>query len=269
VDDVPEPPNGEAEWRDTSSSSILSPPAENAGNSSEQMGPRSSGPKWPWFAGSAFALVVLLAGHVLGGTLLVVGLGGLVAGVIGLKRGAVPIFRVRTQSAALVLTLLSIVIVLIGTGVNAGEHPTQSGYDPGSASIRTLSPTPTPTRSQTPIPMIQVIDFRAQAGEVASDALTTAGFIVELRTLEGEVVPDPTGWVVSGQSVQPGTLSPQGARVTLVLEMPPPPPPPAPAPVEVVPGGGATALCNDGTLSYSAHHQGTCSHHGGVRTWYK
>jgi Protein of unknown function (DUF3761) len=32
---------------------------------------------------------------------------------------------------------------------------------------------------------------------------------------------------------------------------------------------GATALCNDGTLSYSAHHQGTCSHHHGVAVWYK
>lgn len=29
-----------------------------------------------------------------------------------------------------------------------------------------------------------------------------------------------------------------------------------------------TALCNDNTLSYSANHSGTCSHHGGVRTWY-
>jgi Protein of unknown function (DUF3761) len=27
---------------------------------------------------------------------------------------------------------------------------------------------------------------------------------------------------------------------------------------------GATAFCNDGTCSYSAHHQGTCSHHEGV-----
>ncbi|GAA4047561.1 hypothetical protein GCM10023063_38650 [Arthrobacter methylotrophus] len=43
-------------------------------------------------------------------------------------------------------------------------------------------------------------------------------------------------------------------------------PAPAPAPV---PGGGATAQCNDGTLSYSANHQGTCSHHGGVAIWYK
>jgi hypothetical protein len=31
----------------------------------------------------------------------------------------------------------------------------------------------------------------------------------------------------------------------------------------------ATALCSDGTYSYSAHHQGTCSHHGGVSVWYK
>ncbi|MFC4035982.1 DUF3761 domain-containing protein [Streptomyces polygonati] len=37
----------------------------------------------------------------------------------------------------------------------------------------------------------------------------------------------------------------------------------------VAPGGGATALCNDGTLSYSAHHQGTCSHHHGVAVFYK
>ncbi|MFE2712237.1 DUF3761 domain-containing protein [Streptomyces mirabilis] len=32
--------------------------------------------------------------------------------------------------------------------------------------------------------------------------------------------------------------------------------------------GGATAMCNDGTLSYSQHHQGTCSHHHGVAVWY-
>jgi hypothetical protein len=27
---------------------------------------------------------------------------------------------------------------------------------------------------------------------------------------------------------------------------------------------GATAVCRDGTFSYAAHHQGACSHHGGV-----
>jgi hypothetical protein len=30
---------------------------------------------------------------------------------------------------------------------------------------------------------------------------------------------------------------------------------------------GATARCRDGTLSYSEHHRGTCSHHGGVADW--
>lgn len=30
---------------------------------------------------------------------------------------------------------------------------------------------------------------------------------------------------------------------------------------------GATAICNDGTYSFSRNRRGTCSHHGGVRKW--
>ena len=30
---------------------------------------------------------------------------------------------------------------------------------------------------------------------------------------------------------------------------------------------GATALCGDGTYSFSQHRSGTCSHHGGVAQW--
>jgi hypothetical protein len=40
--------------------------------------------------------------------------------------------------------------------------------------------------------------------------------------------------------------------------------------VATVPGGpppGATAMCRDGDYSYSTHHSGTCSGHGGVRQW--
>lgn len=33
------------------------------------------------------------------------------------------------------------------------------------------------------------------------------------------------------------------------------------------PPPGATARCDDGTYSYSKHHSGTCSHHGGVAAW--
>lgn len=32
---------------------------------------------------------------------------------------------------------------------------------------------------------------------------------------------------------------------------------------------GATALCKDGTYSYSRSRRGTCSHHGGVARWLK
>lgn len=32
--------------------------------------------------------------------------------------------------------------------------------------------------------------------------------------------------------------------------------------------GGPTAICADGTYSYSAHRSGTCSYHGGVSSWY-
>lgn len=38
---------------------------------------------------------------------------------------------------------------------------------------------------------------------------------------------------------------------------------------KVDPANGATAKCADGTYSFSAHHSGTCSHHGGVAVWYK
>ena len=33
------------------------------------------------------------------------------------------------------------------------------------------------------------------------------------------------------------------------------------------PPAGATALCWDGTYSFSASRRGTCSHHGGVKKW--
>lgn len=35
------------------------------------------------------------------------------------------------------------------------------------------------------------------------------------------------------------------------------------------PPPGATALCRDGTYSFSKHRSGTCSHHGGVAKWLK
>jgi len=33
--------------------------------------------------------------------------------------------------------------------------------------------------------------------------------------------------------------------------------------------GDPTAQCNDGTYSYAVHHQGACSGHQGVKSWFK
>lgn len=32
---------------------------------------------------------------------------------------------------------------------------------------------------------------------------------------------------------------------------------------------GASARCRDGSYSFSTHHRGTCSRHGGVAEWYR
>jgi SH3-like domain-containing protein len=44
---------------------------------------------------------------------------------------------------------------------------------------------------------------------------------------------------------------------------------PKPVATVVVVGSGAMAKCRDGSLSYSANHRGTWSHHGGVAVWYR
>jgi Protein of unknown function (DUF3761) len=63
------------------------------------------------------------------------------------------------------------------------------------------------------------------------------------------------------------------AYLTYVGSAPPPttyrPPPTSASAPAAGPPAGATALCNDGTYSYAAHHQGACSHHGGVAIFYQ
>jgi hypothetical protein len=42
---------------------------------------------------------------------------------------------------------------------------------------------------------------------------------------------------------------------------------PVQAPYPAATAAGATAVCADGTWSYSQSRSGTCSHHGGVHWW--
>jgi hypothetical protein len=92
---------------------------------------------------------------------------------------------------------------------------------------------------------------------------------------------DPTQWTPSSGFVPapptPTPTPPPPPRATAPPPAPvaPPPAPVAPAPAPAAPNGpysdataaGATAVCADGSWSYSQHRSGTCSHHGGVHWW--
>lgn len=78
--------------------------------------------------------------------------------------------------------------------------------------------------------------------------------------------PSPTA-TASPRRQKPPTPSPSTSPVHR-------PKPPAPRPHRTSPKprtpdlpSGATAICRDGTFSFSAHRRGTCSHHGGVARW--
>jgi len=143
--------------------------------------------------------------------------------------------------------------------------------------VAAATPTPaveTPTPSPTPIPVTHVVqDLSAMSGTDAATALRAENITTVIKSTDGSTISDTTGWSFQGQDVPAGSAVAEGSTITLTYAPPPPPPaapvvvaPPAPA---VDDHGGATAQCNDGSLSFAAHHQGACSHHGGVAVFYK
>lgn len=97
-----------------------------------------------------------------------------------------------------------------------------------------------------------------------------------------EVVKQNGAWFYVDADGQKGWLHGNMIRydkpATSQADMPPDyatPRPTSPSPTAKPPvrepeinNSGATAKCRDGTLSYSGHRRGTCSHHGGVAVWY-
>ncbi len=116
-----------------------------------------------------------------------------------------------------------------------------------------LTPSLTPTPSRTPT-------------STATATITNTPTITETPTITMTPTVTETPTRTSTSTATPtvtktatGTPAPTSTRLPTATES------------YISPGSssGATALCNDGTLSYSATHQGTCSHHGGVAVWYK
>jgi hypothetical protein len=95
-------------------------------------------------------------------------------------------------------------------------------------------------------------------------ALVCAGTI-QLSTAQTAIA---TNWWIAYETYivgqQPAAVVPAAPAAPMLA------PSSAPAPAPAVPAvpGGASAMCNDGTYSFAAHHQGACSKHGGVAVFY-
>jgi cytoskeletal protein RodZ len=94
----------------------------------------------------------------------------------------------------------------------------------------------------------------------------------------------PTTTVVTATPVAPATTAVHTTHTTHATPTTAAPPAPSstssgkgyinvdgnfvPSPVQAPSApAGATAQCNDGSYSFSQHHSGTCSSHGGVKSW--
>ncbi|WP_431221094.1 DUF3761 domain-containing protein [Leifsonia xyli] len=153
-------------------------------------------------------------------------------------------------------------------GSAAGSYAESTPED-SAAPLPQDTPSATPAPPP-PAPTVVEAQHVGQSSEQAATELTQQGILVAFADTSGNALPAVSGWSVVAESPAAGAAVPVGSTVRLTLQPPaPPPPPPAPAPAPDPGAGGATALCNDGTLSFSAHHQGTCSHHGGVAVWYR
>lgn len=109
------------------------------------------------------------------------------------------------------------------------------------------------------------------------------GWIIVANLFGGSNSPAPV--VSSQQAISPNTQTQPSPKLA---PTPAPAPTPTPQPKQSCPKGyyinsygncvkspipaptvpaDATAMCRDGTYSFSQHRSGTCSHHGGVAIW--
>jgi hypothetical protein len=127
--------------------------------------------------------------------------------------------------------------------------------------------TPTPASINTVVIYKEAIAVRDSS--LPTPTYTFTPTAINAKTPSRTPLPEPTGTPVT-----PFLLPTKVATSTFAYVYIPPPDynhsntydyPPLPDTSDS--GAGASALCRDGTYSYSAHRRGTCSHHGGVAVW--
>ncbi len=182
-----------------------------------------------------------------------------------------------------VLLALSLLIAACGkpsdtlTAADRASESAAAAARISEAISGTPTPTPSETPSDSPSPTPTGIDAAARKActlHVQAVALRDAGWTSKADDQDDaaeEAVWESTVLEFAGFDVPQqlddwcATNLPE-VHAKPVTKKPVDRPKPAKSTAPSVPEG-ATAICNDGTVSYSRHRQGTCSHHNGVRTW--
>jgi len=168
-------------------------------------------------------------------------------------------------------------------------HTAATAKTQNTASTNKVSHAPTvTTKTETETQPMPFTSTTVQTASLAKGTtkITTAG-VNGSETLTYQIT-DTNGQQTDKKLVSTTVTLQPVTQVTSVGTYVAPPPAPTPAPAASCPNGtyvnssgntvcspysspsapaGATAQCVDGTYSFSQHHSGTCSYHGGVAQW--
>jgi len=159
-------------------------------------------------------------------------------------------------------------VFAIGGIGNAMSTPQSATSSPTDASTTQVA---TPVTTYKDVVETEAIPYAKESINDSSrasgtSAVTTAGADgVKTKTFKVTYV---DGVETARELASEVVTTPAVNEVTSVGTYVAPAPAPAPAASTSDSNSGATAKCRDGSLSYSAHRSGTCSHHGGVSIWY-
>ena len=181
--------------------------------------------------------------------------------------------------------ILAITLGLVGcTTISPGPH----------TPVPTPTPTPSPEPAKFVVSGLSISPSEVKAGEsvtisvdVANSGGTTGTHTVTLKVNGSELATksltlDPgqsqgVTFAIKTESGGTNTVEVNGQKDTFTarkVETPEPTPKPTSDCTcysyklkRNIPCDQATAICRDGTCSTSTSRRGTCSHHGGVRTW--
>lgn len=218
--------------------------------------------KSTWIVGaiSLLLLIIGLASSGLAGLLIMGGLIGAITTLYVIITGRRSWAHIPSRKFAAITLAACVVAFGVGGAGTGGSSPVAPKLTSAAIDAApTFSPAAPaiPSESPTPVPVSHLIEnYTPSTPAVAQSTLMATGYSVVMKTSDGTIVTDPTGWNIQSQEPAPGTSLPEGSVVTLTLvQPPPPPPPPAPKPAPApAPAPNVVSPITPGAFCANADH---------------